>query len=77
MADFVKVATVDEVQPGHALLVTIRASVLPSSMWMASFFALDNTYTHRGGPLAEGTIAGSEVTCPWQGATYDIRTGDF
>jgi len=35
----------------------------------SQFFALDNTCTHRGGPLADG-----EVTCP--GATFDVRTGE-
>lgn len=41
-----------------------------------TFFALDNTYTHRGGPLAEGEISGHEVTCPWHGARFDVRTGE-
>ncbi len=39
-------------------------------------FALDNTCTHRGGPLAEGEVSGHEVTCPWHGATFDVRTGE-
>ena len=26
-------------------------------------------------PLSEGELAGAEVTCPWHGATFDIRTG--
>src|SRR2546425_614095 len=39
------------------------------------FFALDNTCAHRGGPLAEGEISGHEVTCPWHGARFDVRTG--
>jgi nitrite reductase/ring-hydroxylating ferredoxin subunit len=41
-----------------------------------TFFALDQTYTHRGGPLAEGEISGHEVTCPWHGARFDVRTGE-
>ena len=28
------------------------------------------------GPLAEGEVLGHEVTCPWHGATFDIRTGE-
>jgi nitrite reductase/ring-hydroxylating ferredoxin subunit len=30
----------------------------------SQFFALDNTCTHRGGPLADGEVSGHEVTCP-------------
>jgi nitrite reductase/ring-hydroxylating ferredoxin subunit len=41
-----------------------------------SFFALDNACTHEEGPLAEGDIEGHEVTCPWHGARFVIRTGE-
>ena len=38
-------------------------------------FALSDTCTHRGGPLSEGDLEGTEVTCPWHGARFDVRTG--
>ena len=28
-----------------------------------------------GGPLADGTLEGNEVECPWHGSKFDIRTG--
>jgi nitrite reductase/ring-hydroxylating ferredoxin subunit len=40
-----------------------------------AFLAIDNTCAHRGGPLAEGTLEGSVVTCPWHGWKYDCRSG--
>lgn len=30
---------------------------------------------HRGAPLAEGTLDGAILTCPWHGASFDVRTG--
>ena len=40
------------------------------------FHALDNLCLHHAGPLCEGPIdANDEVTCPWHGWSYDIRTG--
>jgi nitrite reductase/ring-hydroxylating ferredoxin subunit len=39
------------------------------------FYAIDNTCTHRGGPLSEGVLDGKEVTCPWHGAVFDVTTG--
>ena len=40
------------------------------------FHALDNLCLHHAGPLCEGRIdARDEVTCPWHGWSYDIRTG--
>ncbi len=67
MADFVKAARTTEIGPGQARLVEVKDS---------QFFALDNTCTHRGGPLADGEVSGHEVTCPWHGATFDVRTGE-
>ena len=40
-----------------------------------TFFAVDNTCKHRGGPLGEGELSGMVVTCPWHGWEYDVRTG--
>ena len=40
------------------------------------FHAIDNLCLHHAGPLCEGHIdANDEVTCPWHGWSYDIRTG--
>ena len=30
---------------------------------------------HAGGPLHQGEIEGTILTCPWHGWTYDLRTG--
>jgi nitrite reductase/ring-hydroxylating ferredoxin subunit len=40
------------------------------------FFAIADTCTHRGGPLSEGSLEGDEVTCPWHGATFNVKTGE-
>lgn len=30
----------------------------------------------KGGPLADGSIEGYEVECPWHGSKFDVRTGE-
>ena len=30
---------------------------------------------HQGGPLAEGEITDSSITCPWHGCTFDLNDG--
>ncbi len=30
---------------------------------------------HAGGPLCEGTLTETVLTCPWHGWSYDLRTG--
>lgn len=40
-----------------------------------SFYALENVCPHMGGPLGDGEIEDSMVTCPWHGWQFDIKTG--
>ncbi|MDP9018997.1 MAG: Rieske 2Fe-2S domain-containing protein, partial [Candidatus Eremiobacteraeota bacterium] len=30
---------------------------------------------HQGGPLADGFLEGSMVTCPWHAWCFDVRNG--
>ncbi len=76
MAEFVKVVTTAEIEPGRALLVEVKGREIALFNVEGQFFALDNTCTHSGGPLAEGEVSGHKVTCPWHGATFDVRTGE-
>lgn len=39
------------------------------------YYAIANICTHEGGPLADGTLEGYEVECPWHGSKFDVRTG--
>lgn len=76
MAEFVTVAKTNEIETGQARLVEVKGKPIALFNVDGKFFAVDNTCTHRGGPLAEGEISGHEVTCPWHGATFDVRTGE-
>jgi nitrite reductase/ring-hydroxylating ferredoxin subunit len=75
MAEFVKVATTDEVSPGQARLVEAGGKEIALFNVAGSFHAIDNNCTHVGGPLCEGELNGTEVTCPWHGATFDVTSG--
>jgi len=76
MGEFVKVASTSELAPGQARLVNIKGKEIALFNIEGNFFALENACTHEEGPLAEGDIEGHEVTCPWHGARFDIRTGE-
>src|SRR5205809_6698822 len=77
MAEFIKVATTDEIAPGQAKLVEAGGSEIALVNVAGSFHAIDNTCTHVGGPLCEGELEGIEVTCPWHGAVFDVTTGQM
>ena len=40
------------------------------------YYAIDNICTHEGDPLADGTLEGYGVECPWHNSKFDVRTGE-
>jgi 3-phenylpropionate/trans-cinnamate dioxygenase ferredoxin component len=76
MGEFVKVASTSEIAPGQCRLFNVKGKQIVLFNVEGAFFALDNACTHEEGPLAEGDVEGYEVTCPWHGARFDIRTGE-
>jgi nitrite reductase (NADH) small subunit len=72
---FVRVASVSDVPPGTGTVVRADGRVLALFNVAGTFYALDNTCLHRGGPVGEGDLDGAIVTCPWHGFQYDVTTG--
>jgi nitrite reductase/ring-hydroxylating ferredoxin subunit len=60
-----------EVPPGSALLGGAAAVFNVAGRVCAT----QAKCTHRGGPLNEGTLDGSTVTCPYHGAQFNVCTG--
>lgn len=40
-----------------------------------NYYACDDTCTHAGASLAEGTLEGSTITCGWHGAKFNCMSG--
>jgi 3-phenylpropionate/trans-cinnamate dioxygenase ferredoxin component len=40
-----------------------------------NYYAINDTCTHAGASLSEGTCEGSIITCGWHGAKFDCKTG--
>ena len=76
MAEFVKVAKTEDVVPGQGKMVEVSGKKIALFNLEGTYYAIDDTCTHKGGPLSEGELSGKEVTCPWHGAVYDVTTGE-
>ena len=75
MSGFIKVTTTEELADQQAKVVDVEGHKIALFRVNGAFYALSDTCTHRGGPLSEGEVEGAEVTCPWHGAKFDLRTG--
>jgi len=74
--DFVKVAATKDIQPLQMKEVEVAGEKVCVINVEGKFYAIDNVCTHEGGPLAEGTLEGYEVECPWHGSRFDVGTGE-
>ncbi|MCS6327139.1 MAG: Rieske 2Fe-2S domain-containing protein [Nitrospira sp.] len=74
-AEFVRVARVGDVPTDSGRIVAVGQHSIALFNVDGSFFAIDNTCAHRGGPLGEGELEGEVVTCPWHSWEYNVRTG--
>jgi nitrite reductase/ring-hydroxylating ferredoxin subunit len=62
---------VSDVPPGSVVLVGDVAVFNVNG----GFCATQAACTHKQGPLNEGPLDGSTVTCPWHGSRFDVCTG--
>jgi len=75
MSERVRVASVSEIPVGTARELTAAGRVVALFNVDGTFHALDGVCPHAGGPLGEGVLDGSIVTCPWHGWQFDVSTG--
>jgi nitrite reductase (NADH) small subunit/3-phenylpropionate/trans-cinnamate dioxygenase ferredoxin subunit len=72
---FIPVAKVQDVPPGKAKQIQVSGRTLALFNVDGTFHAIDDTCPHRGAPLWEGDLMGTEVVCPWHGACFDVTSG--
>ena len=75
MGETIKIANTEDVQEGSAIAVDVAGNSVALFNVEGTYYAIDDTCTHQGGPLCEGEVEGTEVTCPWHGATFDLTNG--
>ena len=74
---FVRVAGVGEIAAGNVQEVQVAGNAIAVANVGGKFYAISNTCLHRGGPLGQGTLDGTTITCPWHGWSFDVTTGNL
>jgi nitrite reductase/ring-hydroxylating ferredoxin subunit len=75
-AEFIKVASVADVQPGGTKAVKLddKRSVALFNV-EGRIYATSNQCPHMGYPLTRGTVRHGVVTCDWHGRSFDVAGG--
>lgn len=75
--DWVDIGPLDAIPPRGARVVkTPLGCVAVFRGTDDRVFALDNACPHKGGPLAEGIVHGTSVTCPLHNWVFSLETGE-
>ena len=75
MGELVTVAKTSELGPGQAKAVDAKGTPVAIFNVGGTYYAIEDTCPHVGGPLSEGAVEGTMVTCPWHGAQFDLTSG--
>ena len=73
MAQFIKVASTADLAPGEARYVEVGGKKIALFNLEGSFYAIDDTCTHRGGSLSEGEVSGGRSRARCMGPSITSR----
>ena len=66
---------VADIPPGEGRAITLDGRRVAIFRAGGGWFAIDALCPHRGGPLADGIVCDSAVTCPLHERRFDLATG--
>ena len=66
---------VSDITSGKMVMVSTDGKDILVTNVDGNYYAMNDTCTHAGASLSEGSLDGSTVTCPWHGSTWDCKTG--
>ena len=66
---------VSDIPPGKMIKISVNGKEILVANIDGKFCAMDDTCTHSGSSLSEGSLEGCIVTCGWHKAEFDCKTG--
>ncbi|MGL5011128.1 MAG: nitrite reductase small subunit NirD, partial [Paracoccaceae bacterium] len=76
MSGFIDIAALDDIPCQGARVVKTPLGCIAVFRTAADeVFALEDRCPHKGGPLSEGIVHGTSVTCPLHAWVFDMATG--
>jgi nitrite reductase/ring-hydroxylating ferredoxin subunit len=75
MAETIRIEKATLPEEGHSVRVLANGTPIALFRVGGTLYGLDARCTHVGGPLDQGALAGTQVTCPWHHSVFDVRDG--
>lgn len=75
MGTFVKAARRADVLPGKPRRVQVQGLRIALFDVKGTLYAIEDACPHMGGPLSDGDLTGTVVTCPWHAWQFDVCSG--
>lgn len=76
MTRYLDIGPLDDIpREGARVVKTAMGCVAVFRTATDAVFALDDRCPHKGGPLSEGIVHGTSVTCPLHAWVFDMGTG--
>ena len=72
----IKIAEIQDIAPGRGKLVEIEGQQVALFNLGGTFYAIEATCPHRGGPLQDGDLEGDRVICPLHDYDFSLKTGE-
>jgi len=72
---FERATKIGEILPGQIREITVSGKPVAVANIDGKLFAINSICLHHGGPLGDGELEGTVVSCPWHGWQYDVTTG--
>jgi nitrite reductase/ring-hydroxylating ferredoxin subunit len=66
---------VSDISPGTMKKISVDGKDIMVTNIDGDFCAIDDSCTHSGASLSEGTLEGCIITCGWHKAEFDCKTG--
>lgn len=77
MSDWKRLCALDDIpRLGSRVVKSAAGTIAVFRTAEDEVFALHDKCPHKGGPLSQGIVAGSMVTCPLHGLKIDLPTGE-
>jgi len=72
---YVRLCLAEEIPEGSLKRFEVEGKEVLLARKKGEFFAIEARCTHRGGPLSEGSLEDSAITCPWHFGQFSLATG--